>query len=196
MNKEVYELIRRSIGEITFQSLPGSFNVLNKDLYPNERTFIRKSYLELEDNKDYRLMLKEHGILNINCIRLAEYNMNKTIENGNIVVRKNELYLTSDRKIIEVLMTNVIVPLDKNDIDLSLKKRPYERYDIKYEVLNKDWYKAKYYYKNYDFSKHNYYQMPFENIVRNLDKRLTSLQKRIDKINDLKYDLINLKIIE
>ena len=66
MNNEVYELIKRSIGEIAFQSLSGSFK------------------------------------LNINCIRLAEYNMNKTIENGNIVVRKNELYLTSDKKIIEV----------------------------------------------------------------------------------------------
>ena len=117
----------------------------------------------------------------INCLKLGSTKPQKTLEDGYVIVKKKQLYLTSNREILVVSLTNTITPID--NIVVLQDETPYRKFVVNYSIeQNESFIK----YDKFDFNKYELLNNPIDSIIENLDKKINRLQKRIDRLNTIK----------
>lgn len=172
-NMEIISVIASVVDDLIFYGLKSKVIVLNKNYaLEGEKSFTSISYLDGNNNK-------------INVFKMGETKASKSLEDDYVIVRKKHLYLTSNREVIVVDATTKITPTDKV-VDLQKKKTPYKKFEVDYVINNEESFVP---YRRFDYNKYDLIENPIGLILECIDKRIEKLQRRIDRLSNIKKNL-------
>ena len=171
-NKEIHDFIDNSVGYVKFHPIHSGFTIKNKEYFPLDMALTSEPILRDCDNNV------------IKGLRIGYKKLPRYLKDGKVIARKKQLYLNSNRKIFIVNIKENVHPACEITETININESiDYKFIESEYEI-DKDFKPV--YYKDFDFEAFNLEINPIDEIVMNLDRRIDSLQFRIDKINHIK----------